>query len=66
MGQIAALGGGSGGREPAAAVPSNARSYNLVLRKGQSVQEVGVVALCSRDEMRALVAETLAAQVAAA
>lgn len=52
---MAAASGGTGEAAPAAA-PAAGQTFNLVLRKGQAVQEVAVVASCSRDEIRQRVA----------
>ncbi|KAL4458847.1 hypothetical protein ABPG75_013712 [Micractinium tetrahymenae] len=56
---------------PAPAVPGDALSYNLVLRKETSVQEVALVASLDREEVRQLAATCVAelaaeAEVAAA
>lgn len=65
-GAVAAAGGAASGSatgQPegaAAAVPADARSYNLVLRKETSVQEVAVVASLGRDEVRELAAACVA------
>ena len=50
----------------AAASPTGARPYNFVLRKELAVQEVAVVASCSRDELRGLVAAAVAQLVSEA
>ena len=60
----AGLGSVSGDASGAAAL-SGATSFNLVLRKEQSVQEVAVVATCTREELRQLAAASIAALAAA-
>lgn len=73
-GAVAAAGGASSGAaaqptEAAPALPADARSYNLVLRKETSVQEVALVASLGREEVRQLAAgcvAELAAKVEAA
>jgi hypothetical protein len=46
--------------------PGGAASYNLVLRKEQSVQEVAVVATLTREEVRAAAGSSIAALAAEA
>lgn len=66
---VAAVGGGPADLAPTDASSSGssgASSYNLVLRKEQSVQEVALVADLSRDEVRQLAAQCVASLAAQA
>lgn len=68
---VAAVGGTA---EPAAAAgqapaPADATTFNLVLRCARTVQEIALLATCSREEVRQLIAASisqLAAEVEAA
>ena len=68
IGSAVAAAGGPGAAAPppqaAAAGAAGAASYNLVLRKEQSVQEVALVASLTRTEVRELAAATVAALTA--
>lgn len=52
--------GGTTEPHPSAAAIAGAATFNMVLRCARTVQEVAVVATCSREEVRQLIGTTIA------